>query len=192
MNRKRINTKNQLVCRTDSTIKLMTEEVNCEYNLSNNQTVIGYNIGSNEQYFINKKDNEVINTTLHFNPIASKVKASSSIPADGTMSTYLYFDKEGIQKVGINKEVIAFNNAIDKRSCTNPSRVINEKSFKTFNQLYTKTKAITSVKINIQDDSISSFVKDSYNKIYKVKLDAITVRLERIKNSKTINDLIEK
>ena len=58
MNRKRINNRTQLVCYTHSIVKLMCEEsgINCEYNLNNNQTVIGYNIGSNEQHFINKKN----------------------------------------------------------------------------------------------------------------------------------------
>ncbi len=177
MNRKRINTKNQLVCRTDSTIKLMTEEVNCEYNLSNNQTVVGYNIGTDVQYFINKKNNEVINTTLYFNPIANKVKASSSIPADGVISTYLYQDEEGIQRVSINKEVLVFNTANNKRSCSNPSRIINEQSFKSFESLHNKKKSITSIKDNIETNSISTYVEDTFRKISRVQLEPITSNL---------------
>lgn len=177
MNRKRINTKNQLVCRTDNTIKLMTEEVNCEYELTNNQTVIGYNIGSNEQYFINKKDNEVVNTTLHFNPIANKVKSTNISPTEGVISTTTSIDKEGVVKVNINKEVLVFNTANNKRSCTNPNRVINEQSFKSFESLHNKKKSITSIKDNIETNSISTYVEDTFRKISRVQLEPITNNL---------------
>lgn len=190
--RTRITTKNQLVCRTVDSIKLMTEEINCKYNLSNNQTVVGYNISTNVQVFINNKDVEQVSTQLYFNPIANKVKTTSpSEPTEGTISTYVYFENN-IQQVGINREVVCFNKAINKRSCNNPNRVINEQSYKAYSTTHNKNKAIRNIQLNIESNSIESYVEQSYGKLIELKTNKILKRLESIKASKVITELVSK
>ena len=190
--RTRITTKNQLVCRTIDTIKLMTEEINCKYNLTNGQTVVGYNIGTNIQVFINSKDIEQTSTKLYFNPIANKVKTTNpSEPAEGTISTYVYYEN-GILKVGINREVVCFNKAVNKRSCINPNRVINEQSYKAYSTTHNKNRAIRNIQLNIESNSIESYVEQSYGKLIELKTNKILKRMESIKASKVITELVSK
>ncbi len=108
------------------------------------------------------------NGTLKFNPEVPKTPASPSSPTEGTISTYLYLEN-GVQQVGINRSTDIFNKAVEKRSCSNPKRVLNEVSYKHTSSYNSKWKAIHNTHQAIQDENSQSTnieaIKFCFNKV---------------------------